>query len=66
MGRFNPANVSALRRDRPADFIADRGAGLTIVVVLLDGSRFQVAGPTGALVPFQFSIATMRRYVRAA
>ena len=38
----------------------------SIAVALLGGSRFQVAGPTGAFVPILFPIAAVRGYVRAA
>src|SRR6267143_2028431 len=68
MGRFSPAIVGALRGYRRADFFADLGAGLTVgliasvVVALLGGSRFQVAGPTGAFVPVLFSVVAMYGY----
>src|SRR4051812_49759094 len=38
----------------------------SIVVSLLGGSMFQIAGPTGAFVPVLFSIVTVSSYGRAA
>src|SRR3979409_2593140 len=34
----------------------------SLVVALLGGSRFQVAGPTGAFVPVLFSVVTVYGY----
>src|SRR5438552_860883 len=93
MRSFSPAIISALRGYRCGDFLADRGAGLTVglialplaigfgiasgvtpqqglwtgiiasmVVALLGGSQFQVAGPTGAFVPVLFSVVAMYGY----